>query len=405
MKEMASSTSTHQQAPLTINTENISDMKSEAKRLLNDFFQMHSDDLPAQRIKSEWQAENRRGFLLGLIEEGQNKHVEELVQLLRQGTNAQEQLEFSRKDSLALEGFKPSFLDRMFLIYIIPFHKSYTEDFIWKTLHLQQVALEEAQENPSTEEAGSSKRSSTESLQNPVLKKLALEDKPSRGSSISTKKRNFKKALVERDGVCLFCWRETESEGAHIIAQKNSVVPIDESDALQRSNLQDIYQVQNGLLLCSNCHGVFDKLRCYVDIIDNKMVVKYVNQTNDPGNLKWQNELETILLLRKQKKRYFIAADKYQKEWNEVEANGDMALYFADNDPNKRPSETALRLHKTACLIWRLAGGAEPDDDDYSDDDDDDVVFVDVDYASKKRNIKQWLEKSCETLAEKDPSL
>jgi hypothetical protein len=71
-----------------MNTENISDMKSEAKMLLNDFFQMHSDDLQALRIKSEWQADNRRGFLLGLIDEGQHEHIDELVHLLRQGIQA-----------------------------------------------------------------------------------------------------------------------------------------------------------------------------------------------------------------------------------------------------------------------------------------------------------------------------
>jgi hypothetical protein len=181
------------------------------------------------------------------------------------------------------------------------------------------------------------------------------------------------------------------------------MVPLDESDALQRSNLQNMYQVQNGLLLSSECRGCFDNLRCYIDIIDNKMVFKYVNQTNDPEERQSKNETKRTALLRKHEKS--VSTSKYQKEWKEVEANGEMALYFADNDPNKRPSETALRLHKTACLIWRLAGGADPDDYDDFDDDDDDVVFAYVDYASKKRNIKQWLEKSCETLAENDPSL
>jgi hypothetical protein len=278
-----SSTSTQQQAPPSITTGNLSDMKSEAKTLLNDLFQIQTDDLPAQRIKSEWQAENRRGFLLGLIEEGQKKHVEELLHLLRNGTESKDQLEFSRKDSQSKWGFKPTFLDRMFLIYIVPFHKSYTEDFLWKALKLQQDALDEAHENPSHEEAGSSKRSSTESLQHPIHKKLALEDQSPRGSSTSTKKKNFRAALVERDRLCVFCWEYEQLEGAHIIAQKKSIVPMDETDALSRSNLQDIYQVQNGLLLCAVCHGLFDTLRYYVDIIDNRMVFKHVNQTNDPS--------------------------------------------------------------------------------------------------------------------------
>jgi hypothetical protein len=142
-------------------------------------------------------------------------------------------------------------------------------------------------------------------LQNPVCKKLALDDQPP--SSTSLKEKDFEKALVERDSVCLFCWEDRVLDGAHIIAQKNSFEPLGESDALVRSNLQDIYQLQNGLLLSKNCKYLFDNLRCYIDIIDKKMVFKYVNQTNDSENPKWKCELETFLLLRKQTKRYFTA--------------------------------------------------------------------------------------------------
>jgi len=42
-------------------------------------------------------------------------------------------------------------------------------------------------------------------------------------------------------------------------------------------------------------------------------------------------------------------------------------LYFIDNDPVKQPNRKALEFHKAACLIWRMAGGAEPDEEDSDD--------------------------------------
>jgi hypothetical protein len=52
-----------------------------------------------------------------------------------------------------------------------------------------------------------------------------------------------------------------------------------------------------------------------------------------------------------------------------VESNGEMALYFLQNDPTKLPNRNALEFQKAACLIWRMAGGAETDYEYCSDDD------------------------------------
>ena len=67
-----------------------------------------------------------------------------------------------------------------------------------------------------------------------------------------------------------------------------------------------------------------------------------------------------------------------------------MALYFKQNDPKNLPNRKALEFHKTACLIWRMAGGAE-EDDDYSEDDYDDVVDIFVNYQGKDDIIK-WID-------------
>ena len=42
--------------------------------------------------------------------------------------------------------------------------------------------------------------------------------------------------------------------------------------------------MQNGLLLCKNCHGEFDALKRYVDVAGDKLVLKVVNETNDPND-------------------------------------------------------------------------------------------------------------------------
>jgi hypothetical protein len=61
-----------------------------------------------------------------------------------------------------------------------------------------------------------------------------------------------------------------------------------------------------------------------------------------------------------------------------------MALYFFQNNPTKLPNRNALEFHKAACLIWRMAGGAETDEEYCSDDED----LVPVDTAELKRRFK-----------------
>jgi hypothetical protein len=69
-----------------------------------------------------------------------------------------------------------------------------------------------------------------------------------------------------------------------------------------------------------------------------------------------------------------------------------MALYFVDNNPTNLPNRNALEFHKAACLIWRMAGGAEPDKEYCSDDDD----LAPVDTAALKRRFN--VQDSAETL-------
>jgi hypothetical protein len=149
--------------------------------------------------------------------------------------------------------------------------------------------------------------------------------------------------------------------------------------------------VENGLLLCNICHSQFDKLKRYVDIAGDKLVVKVVNETNDTTSEKhkvWERAIRDLEGVRKLREEDWKATDGRQA----VE-NGEMALYFVQNYPNSLPNRQALAYHKAACLIWRMSGGAEPDEEYCSDDEDLDPV----DTAALKRRFK--VQDSAETLS------
>jgi hypothetical protein len=74
-----------------------------------------------------------------------------------------------------------------------------------------------------------------------------------------------------------------------------------------------------------------------------------------------------------------------------------MALYFVptmESFETQLPNRDALELHKAACLIWRMAGGAESEDEHCPDDDE----YVPVDYRSK--SIEKWMDSSATLVIE-----
>ncbi len=197
----------------------------------------------------------------------------------------------------------------------------------------------------------------------------------------------FRENLDNRDGACLFCWGTKELEACHIIARKSILISTDVSSTLKRCGLERKNQIQNGFRLCMVCHGEFNELKRYVDVVDDRLVLKVVNESDDPKSDKfkdWECVVGSLAANR----------DIWKRLWTDgrqaVEANGEMALYFKQNDPKNLPNRKALEFHKTACLIWRMAGGAE-EDDDYSEDDYDDVVDVFVNYQGKDDIIK-WID-------------
>ena len=73
--------------------------KTAATQLLDSYYQIHTSDLPTQRTKSQWQAENKRGFFLGIIQEGEDSHIIRLHHLLATNQFTQQQ-EFSTTSQL-----------------------------------------------------------------------------------------------------------------------------------------------------------------------------------------------------------------------------------------------------------------------------------------------------------------
>ena len=322
-------------------------------QLLNDHYQIYTSELPTKRPKKEWQAENMHGYFLGVVQYGRERFARELHALLLTEGFA-DQLKCSSRAQLADPMHLPTFADRVFEVTIAPFHK-----------------------NP-----GSSRSTTTKASKSikPADDAAYEPNEPSHES--------LKRALLNRDRVCLFCWHNDDDDlqASHIIAQKTFAFISGEQPLLKEAGLLK-HQVQNGLLLCIGCHNRFDCLKHYVDVdtVSGKLVLRVVNYSvlkNDDKHVQWQAEVKKLNSARS------VMQGLTSGIRQAVESSGEMALYFADNDPALQPNALALGFQKAACLIWRMAGGGKADVEECSCDDDDDDC-VPVDYRAK--GIHQWL--------------
>ena len=330
--------------------------KAAALRLLDDFYDIRTSNLPVQRVMSQWQLENKRGFFLGVIQHGEDLHINQIHHLLHSNLFQVQQI-ISTNSQLANPLHPRTFIDDLLACYILPFHKDYNDSYSCRT-HAS---------------SGPPSRSNSAADLHYVPEERELQY------------RDLKKAVGKRDEVCLFCWGFQQLQAAHIIAQKNVTVAHDKKSILGRASLMQKHQIQNGLLLCIICHSLFFKLKRYVDLVDNRLVVKVVNYStlaNDEKQKDYQRTVRDIKNSRHGREEDWIGIDDRLA----AESNGEMALYFVDNDQVLLPSREALTFHKAACLIWRMAGGAESDDEYCPFDDDND--YVPVDYRSK--NIEKW---------------
>jgi hypothetical protein len=308
-------------------------LRSSVNQLLKIHYQQSDDvKIPVKRIKPLWQSENKYGFLLGMTLYGDEIHLQELATAL---TNSEFELQ---EDEL---------INKYYTYYIQPFKQ-----------HNGSRCSTSTSQTKSRENSESDIRNTNQS-------ELKLAD--------------LKRAVDKRDGVCLFCWSEKHLEAAHIIAQKNNLsVPFDIS-RFERAGLSDKHQVQNGLLLCSNCHKDFDTLKSYVEPSD-PFILKLVNSTSDDNDNAWRRQVIRMIGYRKIEEEYWIGIDNRVA----TDSNGDMQLYFSSQDRSLEPNRKALESHKVACLIWRMAGGAEPDEEYCSDDDNVDAIQISI------QKVHQW---------------
>ncbi|KAJ8326055.1 hypothetical protein O5D80_005421 [Batrachochytrium dendrobatidis] len=105
---------------------NIETTNTATTQLLNEYYQISTQAIPTQRVKSEWQDDNKRGLFLGIIQEGETSHITRLHNLLTANQFAEQQ-EFSTKIQLADPEHHCTFIDDMFGYYILPFHKDYND--------------------------------------------------------------------------------------------------------------------------------------------------------------------------------------------------------------------------------------------------------------------------------------
>ena len=111
--------------------------------------------------------------------------------------------------------------------------------------------------------------------------------------------------------------------------------------------------------------------------------VNYANNQSEQNHTLWKIELE-ILRMHRTIREIYLNDDR-----KVVESNGEMSLYFNKDRQELQPSRIALEKHKTACLIWRMAGGLVSY---YYEDDDEREEFVPV--FSKLEMISKWMESS-----------
>jgi hypothetical protein len=130
----------------------------------------------------------------------------------------------------------------------------------------------------------------------------------------------------------------------------------------------------------------------YVEVVDSNFILRYVKTTNsnDVRDEEVQRNPSFGMItfcyemtLSYQGWSTRIAKCKMGREvmrnlYNRAAPNehGEMYLCFAQNDTALQPNHKALGLHKTACLIWRMAGGADSEDEECSDDESSASIYV-----------------------------
>ncbi len=109
---------------------------------------------------------------------------------------------------------------------------------------------------------------------------------------------NFHQRVLTRDDCCcVFCGdtKKANLTAAHIFDMfRAEDIPPNDETFLQQYEIIDLYDTENGITLCSECHDVFDALLCCVkveiqnvDVISHKIVVANALKASPEFTEKW----------------------------------------------------------------------------------------------------------------------
>jgi hypothetical protein len=186
---------------------------------LEEFYGITSDSvtIPQRRQRRKWTKENKFGFLAELLKRGMPLHCERLERMLSTDT-------FGANEE--------RFIQQIYDYYIFPFKQSTGNQCQTPTSCVANLEELEIIQGDDSAQKNS--------------------DSQSNSDSRSHSHHRLKQALLQRDTVCLICWKGLGLHAAHIIVEKNAlVIPVDEQSILERAGLSHIHEPSNGLLLCA----------------------------------------------------------------------------------------------------------------------------------------------------------
>jgi HNH endonuclease len=205
------------------------------------------------------------------------------------------------------------------------------------------------------------------------------DSRSSTPSPSNPREKSFKEALHERDVICCVCWKSEKLllNGAHIIAHKTGNVMAIDTERIARICGIGLNSLQNGLLLCSDCHSHFDALKLWFDVEEDRN-----NQT-----IYRACGRERIIMV-KPDWRVTNTKHSFQKEivqgqldrcGTTIEEETEDGLFscFPSNEASYWPNAQTLAFHKKAGLIWKFsAGSGEFEEYDYDNTPEDGIVVV-----------------------------
>ncbi|KAJ3116992.1 hypothetical protein HDU96_008163 [Phlyctochytrium bullatum] len=169
----------------------------------------------------------------------------------------------------------------------------------------------------------------------------------------------FSKNVLCRDRVCLCCWDDL-IEAVHLVQPEPRNGAGYSQNLLTTAGI-DAYEVHNGVLLCWKCRDMFYGLKLYIDTDTdnrNRFLCKFVPVST--AERPWYKSIIYCKGTRKSNQDFELSSNTIPKvDWSQrhiEDASGELAVYFArKSEPQDYPNQMALRFHKSACLMWRMA--------------------------------------------------